>query len=113
MTDKPLVVIINEGSASAAEVLAGALQSHKRAVLIGARTFGKGLMHFPRPLADGSALLVTAGKLMTPEGRDLLNEGIRPDVAAPSPVIDSTKAVLSKDVQYTRAFGILLRDILK
>jgi carboxyl-terminal processing protease len=113
MTDKPLVVIINEGSASAAEVLAAALQSNKRAALVGARTFGKGLLHFPRPLADGSALLVTAGKLLTPEGRDILNEGIPPEVAAPSPVIDSTKAASSNDVQYARALGILVRDIFK
>jgi carboxyl-terminal processing protease len=113
MTDKPLVVLINEGSASAAEVLAAALQSNKRAALVGARTFGKGLLHFPRPMTDGSAMLVTAGKLLTPDGRDILNEGILPDVSAPSPIIDSTKAGSSRDAQYNRAVSILLRDILK
>ncbi|MEW6209083.1 MAG: S41 family peptidase [Acidobacteriota bacterium] len=113
MTDKLLVAIINEGSASAAEVLAAALQSNKRASLVGARTFGKGLLHFPRPLADGSAMLVTAGKLLTPDGRDILSEGILPDVPEPSAVIDSTKAGSSEDVQYARALGILLREIQK
>jgi carboxyl-terminal processing protease len=106
-------VIVNEGSASAAEALAGALQSNKRAVLVGTRTFGKGLMHFPRPLSDGSALLVTAGKLLTPQGRDILKEGVRPDVIAPSPVIDSKKAGSSADVQYARALVVLLRDVQK
>ncbi|MBP0022001.1 MAG: PDZ domain-containing protein [Cyanobacteria bacterium SBLK] len=80
LTDKPLVVMVDGGSASASEILSGALQDNKRAVLVGTKTFGKGLVQSVRPLSDGSGLAVTIAKYLTPSGRDINKEGITPDV---------------------------------
>ena len=76
----PLIVIINGGSASAAEIVAGALQDHHRAVLLGARTFGKGTVQTVYELGDGSALKLTIAKYYTPSGRSIQAEGIAPDI---------------------------------
>ncbi|MGL6342110.1 MAG: carboxyl-terminal processing protease CtpC, partial [Waterburya sp.] len=80
LTDKPLVVLVDQGSASASEILSGALQDHKRATILGTKTFGKGLVQSVRPLGDGSGLAVTIAKYLTPNGRDINKEGIHPDV---------------------------------
>jgi carboxyl-terminal processing protease len=80
----PLVVLVDEGTASAAELLAGALEAHGRAVLIGARTFGKGRLHAPFALKDGSMLLLTVARIRTPTGRDLLDEALEPSVKVAS-----------------------------
>ncbi|SBO41925.1 S41 family peptidase [Cyanobium sp. NIES-981] len=82
LTDKPLVVLVNEGSASASEILSGALQDNNRAVLVGQKTFGKGLVQSVRGLSDGSGMTVTIAKYMTPKGRDIHKHGIDPDVPA-------------------------------
>jgi len=80
-----LVVLVNEGTASAAEMLAGALQAKARAKLVGTRTYGKGLVHQPFPLSSGETLLVSVARAHTPTGRDILAEGLAPDLAAPTP----------------------------
>ena len=80
LTNKPLVVLVDKGSASASEILSGALQDNKRAVLIGSQTFGKGLVQSVRPLDDGSGLAVTIAKYFTPNNRDINKHGIDPDV---------------------------------
>ena len=80
LTDKPLVVLVNEGSASASEILSGALKDNKRATILGTQTFGKGLVQSVRPLGDGSGLAVTIAKYLTPNGTDINKEGIPPDV---------------------------------
>ena len=80
LTNKPLVVLVNEGSASASEILSGALKDNKRATLLGTKTFGKGLVQSVRPLGDGSGLAVTIAKYLTPNGTDINKEGIPPDV---------------------------------
>ncbi len=77
----PVVVLVNEGSASASEIVAGALQSHKKAVLIGSPTFGKGSVQTIIPLDEGNALKLTTAKYYTPDGRSIQSEGIKPDVA--------------------------------
>ncbi|WP_427160190.1 carboxyl-terminal processing protease CtpC [Aliinostoc sp. HNIBRCY26] len=82
LTNKPLVVIVDKGSASASEILSGALQDNKRAVLVGTQTFGKGLVQSVRPLRDGSGLAVTIAKYHTPSGKDINKHGIDPDVKA-------------------------------
>lgn len=80
LTNKPLVILVNQGSASASEILAGALQDDNRAQLVGTRTFGKGLVQAVQPLEDGSALKVTIAKYYTPKGRDINHVGIAPDI---------------------------------
>ncbi len=77
----PLVVLVDEGTASAAEVVAGALQDRNRAVIVGSRTYGKGSVQEPRTLSDGSAIELTVGRYLTPSGRSLDGVGIEPDVA--------------------------------
>ena len=80
LTQRPVVVLVNEGSASASEILSGALQDNHRAQLVGQKTFGKGLVQSVRGLADGSGLTVTIAKYLTPNGTDIHKNGIRPDV---------------------------------
>lgn len=77
--DIPLVVLVNSDSASASEILAGALQDNKRALLVGERTFGKGLVQTVYPLRDGGALKLTTQKYFTPNGTDINEIGINPD----------------------------------
>ncbi len=79
LTDKPLVVLVDGGSASASEILSGALQDNERAVLVGTQTFGKGLVQSVRRLGDESGMAVTIAKYLTPDGRDINKEGIVPD----------------------------------
>lgn len=80
ITDKPLVVLINGGSASASEILSGALKDNKRAVLVGTKTFGKGVVQEINKLPDGSGVNITTQKYLTPNGTDIHKKGIEPDV---------------------------------
>ena len=77
----PMVVLINEGSASASEIVAGALQDHRRAVLMGSRSFGKGSVQTILPLSETTALKLTTARYFTPSGRSIQAEGIVPDIA--------------------------------
>ncbi len=81
--DLPLVVLVNEGSASASEIVAGAIQAHHRGVLLGTKTHGKASVQTVFPLKDGSALRLTTSKYFTPTGRSIHGEGITPDVVVP------------------------------
>ena len=84
----PMLTLVNGGTASASEILAGALQDNGRSALLGGRTFGKGLIQTLIPLGDGSGLAVTVARYLTPSGRDIQNLGIEPDgpLAAPEPL---------------------------
>lgn len=76
----PLIVLVNEGSASASEIVAGALQDHKRAVIMGSQTFGKGSVQTVRPLGPDTAIKLTTARYYTPSGRTIQAKGIVPDV---------------------------------
>jgi carboxyl-terminal processing protease len=83
-TSVPLVVLVDEGTASAAEVVAGALQDRNRAVIVGTRTYGKGSIQEPTTLSDGSTIELTVGTYTTPAGRSLDGVGLEPDVLVSS-----------------------------
>ena len=118
LTDKPMVVLINEGSASASEILSGALQENDRAELVGMKTFGKGLVQAVRGLADGSGMTVTIAKYLTPRGTDIHQNGIKPDLEA-----DLTEKEIKgltpddlgtvKDGQYIVAESALVKALTK
>jgi carboxyl-terminal processing protease len=117
LTDKPLVVLVNEGSASASEILSGALQDNKRAVLVGQKTFGKGLVQSVRGLSDGSGMTVTIAKYLTPRGRDIHKHGIVPDVQAKLSEQDANRLQLedlgtSRDSQYRVAENALVKQLM-
>jgi carboxyl-terminal processing protease len=105
ITSAPLAVLVNAGTASASEILAGALQDNDRAVIVGEKTFGKGLIQSLFELPDGSGLAVTVAKYETPEHRDIHKKGIEPQIVAaanPEEVKD-----LSQDSQYQAAVQAL------
>jgi carboxyl-terminal processing protease len=116
LTKRPLVILVNEGSASASEILSGALQDNKRAVLVGQKTFGKGLVQSVRGLSDGSGMTVTIAKYLTPSGRDIHKHGIDPDVAAKLSEAEAQKLKLEdlgtkRDSQYRAAESTLLKQL--
>ena len=83
VTKIPLVVLVNEGSASASEIVAGALQDHKRAIIMGTKTFGKGSVQTVLPLSNDGAIKLTTARYYTPRGRSIQAKGIQPDIEVP------------------------------
>ena len=94
----PIVVIINGGSASASEIVAGALQDHKRAIILGTQSFGKGSVQTIIPLSDDSGLRLTTARYYTPKGRSIQAKGITPDIAVEA--VELPKTTVKKDVLY-------------
>ena len=118
LTSKPVVVLVNEGSASASEILAGAIRDNERGILVGQKTFGKGLVQSVRALSDGSGLTVTIAKYLTPKGTDINRYGIEPDIKArltvkPLARIDLMNLGTSNDNQYKVAETALLKKLAK
>jgi carboxyl-terminal processing protease len=119
LSDKPLVVLVDGGSASASEILSGALQDHHRAKLVGTKTFGKGLVQSVKELNHSQAgMAVTIAKYLTPNGRDINKEGIHPDII--SELSDEQRQTLSRDrnligtfddPQFVKAWDVLSDEI--
>jgi carboxyl-terminal processing protease len=101
--DLPLIVLVNEGSASASEIVAGALQDWGRAVVVGTTTFGKGSVQTIIPLSDGAALRLTTAKYFTPKGRSIQNTGIDPTIVV--------RAAPAKETNASRRQAVRERDL--
>lgn len=102
----PLVILINKGSASASEILAGCLRDYKRATLVGEKTFGKGSIQEVQDLADGTSLHVTTAKWLLPKGEWINGKGIEPDVK-----IENDEKKPEKDLQLEKAIEILEKQV--
>ncbi len=94
LKDTPIIILVNGGSASASEIVAGALQDHKRAVIMGEKTFGKGSVQTILPMNDRTALKLTTARYYTPSGRSIQASGIEPDM-----IVKNIKFDLKKDIQ--------------
>ncbi|AMA10469.1 carboxyl-terminal protease [Picosynechococcus sp. PCC 8807] len=109
-TDAPLVVLVNQATASASEILAGALQDNGRAVLVGEKTFGKGLIQSLFELPDGAGMAVTVAKYETPLHHDINKLGIMPDEVVPQEPIGYAMMGSETDLQYQAALDLLTQD---
>lgn len=107
LTHAPLIVLVNQGTASASEILAGALQDNGRAQLVGEKTFGKGLIQSLFNLSDGSGLAVTIAKYETPNHQDIHKLGITPDHVVPLKSITREQVATENDQQYQAAVELL------
>ena len=113
LTSKPLVVLVNEGSASASEIVSGAIKDNLRGKLVGKKTFGKGLVQSMRSLVDGSGLTVTVAKYLTPNGIDINKFGIRPDIEVNmnvNPILQNQIGT-RRDKQYQVGENVLIKLI--
>ena len=108
--DKPTIVLVDEASASASEILSGALKDYKKAKLLGTRTFGKGMVQRIIPMPNETGLNLTIAKYLTPNGNDINKKGIQPDIE----VHFTAKDIYEKnDVQLERAKDILQELVQK
>ncbi len=107
LTDAPLAVLVNGGTASASEILSGALHDNGRATLVGERTFGKGLIQSLFNLADGSGIAVTVARYETPNYTDINTLGIQPDIVVPAELVGEKRIASADDVQYAKAVEVL------
>ena len=113
LTSKPLVVLVNEGSASASEIVSGAIKDNLRGKLVGKKTFGKGLVQSMRSLVGGSGLTVTVAKYLTPNGIDINKFGIRPDIEVNmnvNPILQNQIGT-RRDKQYKVGENVLIKLI--
>ncbi|MEB3339880.1 carboxyl-terminal processing protease CtpA [Okeania sp.] len=112
ITNAPLVVLTNQGTASASEILAGALQDNSRALLVGEKTFGKGLIQSLFDLSDGSGLAVTVAKYETPNHKDINKLGIVPDILVKQESILPNQITTEVDKQYQAAVELIISQFV-
>jgi carboxyl-terminal processing protease len=112
VTDAPLIVLVNQGSASASEILAGALQDNNRAQIVGETTFGKGLIQSLFDLPDDSGIAVTVAKYETPSHRDINQAGIEPDYTVSQSLLPFSQMGTAEDEQYQEAVKLLTQKTL-
>jgi carboxyl-terminal processing protease len=122
-TDIPLCLLVDEGSASSAEIFAGAIQDHDRGKLVGTRTFGTGTVIQPFHLSDGSAVLLAVAEWLTPKGRQIWHQGVSPDVEVALPTaatillpdteegMDAAALARSPDKQLLKALDVLKQSL--
>ncbi|MFN9490560.1 MAG: S41 family peptidase [Betaproteobacteria bacterium] len=101
----PMVVLVNGGSASASEIVAGALQDHGRAVIMGQQTFGKGSVQTILPLGNGTAIKLTTARYFTPKGRSIQARGITPDIPLDDGASDRTAGLKLREADLTKHLG--------
>jgi carboxyl-terminal processing protease len=108
LTEDPLVVLVNQGTASASEILAGALQDNQRALLVGEKTFGKGLIQSLFELPDGAGLAITVARYETPNHTDINKLGIMPDDVVSQQPITYAQIATEADLQYQEALKLVI-----
>ncbi|MFP4694241.1 MAG: S41 family peptidase [Halothece sp.] len=120
ITDRPLAVLVNENSASASEILAGALQDNDRAVIVGNQTYGKGTVQSVNSLSDGSGIALTVARYYLPDGGDIDKKGIDPDIEVSLERADQLRLSANpelqgteEDPQFTRALSVLNQHLGK
>ena len=102
---KPVVVLINGGSASASEIVAGALQDHRRAIVVGTKSFGKGSVQTIIPVRGDGAMRLTTARYYTPSGRSIQALGVMPDIVVNQPPVDPDKAAEEDPAATAEASG--------
>ncbi len=112
LTTAPLVLLVNQGTASASEILAGALQDNGRAVLVGEKTFGKGLIQSLFELSDGAGLAVTVAKYETPSHKDIHKRGIVPNTLVSQGLLTLAQVGTENDSQYQAALDLLTQPMI-